>query len=82
MPSKRAQIRQADHRSQCRPRGGDVHAELSHPIVVAFGIDEHLLNAPGALVFGRENISMADVAGFGIEEEMFVFAKVLDTRKL
>jgi hypothetical protein len=47
--------------------GGEVDVEFGDPVVGFGGIDEHLLDAPGALVVGGRDVGVADVAGFGVD---------------
>ena len=43
-------------------RGSKIDLEFGDPVVVVFGIDQHLLNAPGLFVLAGNDVGVADVA--------------------
>lgn len=55
---------------------GEIDFEFGHPIIGVFRVDEHLLNDPGATVFGGDDVGVAEVSGFGVEPEELVMLGV------
>jgi hypothetical protein len=51
----------------------EIDIKFCDPIVGLAGIDEHLLNAPVALVFGGGDVGVLKIARGGIEADAFVF---------
>ena len=59
----------AQNQSRFTQRSGllQIHFKLRHPIVNFVRVHQHLLHAPGAFVFGRNDVGVAQIAGGGVE---------------
>src|SRR6266404_5754755 len=63
-------------RLACGSGLGQVHFEFGHPIVLLLRIHQHLLDAPGTLVFSRDHVGVPHVTGIRVEAEMRMFTLV------
>src|SRR6266571_2717166 len=57
-------------------RRRQIDLELSLPVIVFVGIDEHLLHRPTSFVLGRNDVSVAGIARFRIEPNVFVLGVI------